>query len=111
MFYRNAQGSEPVRVWLRGLGKEDRQEIGSDIMRVQWSGSFAMPTVRPLGKGLYEVRTSSAGKAFRVFFCVEGKALVLLHGFMKKMRKTPTREIEIARLRQQVVEKGGKGEA
>ena len=103
-FYRNSQGKEPVREWLRSLNKEDRQEIGSDIRTIQRTGSLARPTVGAFGRGLYEVRTNSSGKAYRVFFSLRGKTIVLLHGFMKKTQKTPVREIETARLRHTQIE-------
>jgi phage-related protein len=43
------------------------------------------------------------GNIYRVFFCIEGSNMVLLHGFMKKTQATPKREIEIARARQLVL--------
>ena len=35
VFYRTAQGGEPVREWLRSLPIEDRQKIGRDLALVQ----------------------------------------------------------------------------
>ena len=35
-FYRTEAGTEPALEWLRGLAKEDRRVIGSDLMRVQF---------------------------------------------------------------------------
>jgi phage-related protein len=43
------------------------------------------------------------GTLYRVFFCIEGSTMVLLHGFMKKTQATPKREIEIARARQRTL--------
>jgi phage-related protein len=34
-FYRTEAGNEPVRVWLKGLDREDRKAIGIDLLRVQ----------------------------------------------------------------------------
>jgi phage-related protein len=36
------------------------------------------------------------GRIARVLFCVEQGGMVLLHGFIKKTRKTPQREIGLA---------------
>jgi hypothetical protein len=33
-FFKSGSGDEPVRDWLKGLGKEDRQSIGEDIAYV-----------------------------------------------------------------------------
>jgi phage-related protein len=40
---------------------------------------------------------------YRVFFCIQGSDMVLLHGFMKKTQATPQREIEVARERRRTL--------
>jgi phage-related protein len=56
-----------------------------------------MPLVRPLGRELWEVRsTLPRGQIARVLFCVERGGMVLLHGFIKKTQKTPQRDIDLA---------------
>ena len=65
-----------------------------------------MPTCRPLGSGLWEVRSDLPGNRIaRVLFCVAEGHMVLLHAFIKKSRKTPTSDLEIARSRQKEVER------
>jgi hypothetical protein len=61
---------------------------------------ISKPLVGSFGEGLYEVRSSHDVNIYRVFFCIEGSDMVLLHGFMKKTQATPKREVEIARARQ-----------
>lgn len=58
-FYRTDAGREPVREWLRSLGKEVSNAIGSDILTVQWSWPVGKPLVDGLGGGLYEIRSSA----------------------------------------------------
>jgi len=58
IFYRTATGSEPVREWLKGLGELERRAIGKDLLRAQWRWPVGMPLCRPLGNGLWEVRTN-----------------------------------------------------
>ena len=48
-FYRTDSQREPVRDWLRGLGKEVSKTIGSDILTVQWSWPVGKPLVDALG--------------------------------------------------------------
>ena len=56
-----------------------------------------MPLVRPLGRELWEVRSSlPRGRIARVLFCVEQGRMMLLHGFIKKTQKTPQRDIDLA---------------
>lgn len=104
-FYRSSSGREPVRDWLKALGKELSKAIGTDIRRVQMEWPISKPLVDGLGRGLYEVRTHSSRQQYRVLFCIVDSTMVLLHGFIKKARTAPS-EIEIGRSRQREAEKG-----
>jgi phage-related protein len=76
---------------------EDRKAIGGDIRTVEFGWPVGMPTCRPMGSGLFEVRTDLAGnRTARVFFTIERGHAVLLHGIVKKSAKTPTRELRTA---------------
>ncbi|MGQ0813229.1 MAG: type II toxin-antitoxin system RelE/ParE family toxin [Gemmatimonadota bacterium] len=99
-------GKEPVRDWLQGLSKTDRVRIGTDIATVEFGWPVGMPTCKPLGGGLYEVRTDLKGdRISRVLFCWAEGYIVLLHGFIKKTQKTPKADLDIARARKKEVEK------
>ncbi len=66
-----------------------------------------MPTCRPMGSGLYEVRTSLEDKRIaRVLFCFANNNMVLLHGFIKKSQKTPKQDLDLAKKRKREVENG-----
>jgi phage-related protein len=100
VFYKTNSGNQPVKEWLKGQPKNARKIIGEDIKTVQYRWPLGMPTVRPLGKGLYEVRSSLPDKRIaRVFFTIFENYMVLVHGFIKKTGRTPQREIDIARQR------------
>jgi phage-related protein len=100
VFYRTSTGSEVVRDWLRGLDQADRNIIGQDLMRVQFRWPIGMPLCRPLGDGLWEVRSDlTSNRIARVFLCFTQGGLVALHGFIKKTRKTPDAELKLARKR------------
>jgi phage-related protein len=96
-FYRSDTGREPVREWLKSLDSADRGIIGEDVKDVEFSWPIGMPLVRSLGRDIWEVRSSlPRGRVARVLFCVEQDCMVLLHGFMKKTRKTPKQDIDLA---------------
>jgi len=100
VFYRTESGTEVVRDWLRDLDERDRQAIGQDLMRVQYRWPVGMPLCRPLGDGLWEVRSSLPSRRIaRVLFCVVGAEIVVLSGFIKKTQKTPNDELILARRR------------
>jgi len=101
VFFRTSAGSEPVREWLKGLPETERQAIGKDLLRAQWRWPVGMPLCRPLGNGLWEVRTDLPTKrTARVLLCLSGGYLVALHGFVKKTRTTPGEDLALARQRQ-----------
>jgi len=50
--------------------------------------------------GLWEIRSAlSDGRIGRVLFTVHGERMVLLHGFIKKSQKTPTKDLDLAERR------------
>lgn len=106
-FYRTASGREPVRDWLRTLDREARKTIGEDIKTVQYGWPLGMPLVRGLGHGLWEVRSRVRDGIARVIFLADGDRMALLHGFVKKSRKTPAKELAIARRRAAELRRGG----
>lgn len=96
-FYQLASGREPVREWLKALGRNDRKIVGEDIKDVEFSWPIGMPLCRPLGRGLWEVRSElTQGRIARVLFCLHDGRMVLLHAFIKKTQKTPAADIELA---------------
>lgn len=105
VFYRTANGAEPVREWLLALGPEDRRVIGFDMATAEFGWPVGMPLCRSLGGGLWEVRSSlGQGRIARVIFCIAQGHMVLLHGFIKKSQKTPKTELDTARKRQKGIE-------
>lgn len=107
VFYRALSGAEPVRAWLKAMARDDRLVIGADLMRVQYRWPVGMPLCRPMGGGLWEVRSQLAGgRTARVFMCFQDGVLYALHGFIKKTQKTPTTDLELARARMKDVRNG-----
>jgi phage-related protein len=55
------------------------------------------PHTKAFGNGLFELRLKGAEGIARVFFCTfVGKRIVMLHSFIKKSERTPTRELDVA---------------
>lgn len=98
IFYRTEAGSEPVRAWLKAMPAKDRRLIGEDSKTVEFGWPVGMPTCRPMGRGLHEVRTVLTGNRItRIFFYVDRKQrMVLLHGILKKTRATPASDLDLA---------------
>jgi phage-related protein len=100
IFFRTEAGGEPVRDWLKGLpSPDDRKHIGEDVKTIEYGWPIGMPACNPLGNGIYEVRTNlTQNRIARVLFYIDKKGrMVLLHGFIKKTRKTPAEDLDLAR--------------
>ncbi len=104
VFYRTSSGREPVRDWLLEHDKADRKAIGADIQTIEFCWPIGMPLCRPMGGGLYEVRTTLDSRIARVLFCFNNDKIVLLHGFIKKSKKIPVSDLDIARNRRREVD-------
>jgi phage-related protein len=105
-FFRLRTGHEPVREWLKELPEAERHAVGKDLLRAQWRWPVGMPLCRPLGSGLWEIRTNLPTKrAARVLLCFYRDHLVALDGFIKKTRTTPQDDLALARERQKELER------
>ncbi len=99
-FYQSESGREPVRSWLLELAPEDRRTIGVAIAKVEFGWPIGLPSCRPLGGGLFEVRAHIGdGRIARVLFGIGDGRMILLHGFIKKSQKMPHEDLELARKR------------
>lgn len=98
-FFRTETGKEPVRDWLLELSTPDRRTVGEDLKTVQFGWPLGMPLVRKMERDLWEVRVSLDKRIARLLFTVQGNAIVLLHGFIKKSRTTPADDLALARQR------------
>ncbi|MDA8145982.1 MAG: type II toxin-antitoxin system RelE/ParE family toxin [Thermaerobacter sp.] len=114
IFYRSPGGRSPVQEFLddleaRHAGKVTRA-IG--LVRANWP-SIGMPHVEKLCDDIWELRTPSRGGTCRILFSVDpdNKAIIFLHGIMKKSTKFPENDIRIAvqRLRDFVSRRGSGG--
>ena len=96
VFYATSNGNEPVREWLKSLPKQDRRAIGEDIAYVQFKWPIGKPRVDHLRGAIWEVRTSLGNRIARTLFAVDDGTMLLLHGFIKKTKKTPKQDLDLA---------------
>jgi phage-related protein len=108
IFFKTTAGNEPVREWLRSMSSEDRRLIGGDIRTVEYGWPLGMPTCRPLGRGLNEVRSNlPRNRISRVFFYIDQRQrMVLLHAIVKKSRAAPEADLALARKNMAMHERG-----
>lgn len=99
VFFRLDSGREPVREWLKSLDRDSRRSIGADIKTLQFGWPVGMPLARKMAEDSWELRSHITVGIARTFFTVYDGKIVLLHGFVKKARKTPAYELAVARRR------------
>lgn len=82
----------PAGILARCFHCTDRMSVfGPDL---------GMPHTRAMSSGLFELRLKSREGIGRVFFCtMVGRKIVMLHQFVKKTDKTPSKELALARRR------------
>jgi phage-related protein len=97
----SVQYDSRVEGWLETIPSDIKARILRiiDMLVEQGPSNVREPYVKHLkshGK-LYEIRAQGKDGVARVFyFTWQGQRIVLLHGFIKKSKKTPQKEIEIA---------------
>lgn len=99
VFFRLVSGREPVREWLKGLDQPTRRSIGADIKTLQLGWPDGIPLARKMDDGLWELRSRIPSGIVRTFFTVDDTNFVLLHGFVKKVQKTPPKELAVVKRR------------
>lgn len=59
--------------------------------------NLGKPYVGAIGSGLYEIRAKGREGIGRSLYCtVKEREVVILHSFIKKMQKTPRKELDLA---------------
>ena len=72
-------------------------------MRAQFRWAVGILLVRPMGNGLWGVRTKLPdNRIARVFLSFVQGRLIALHGFIKKTQQTPDAELRLPRKRKTI---------
>ena len=63
------------------------------------------PYTKPLNNGLFEVRAKAQEGIGRSIYCYQkGQKIIILHTFVKKSKKTPKKDLEIALKRKKEID-------
>lgn len=98
-FYKKTDGECPVEEFLDSLDHKMRAKLLKMIMLLQQNGNeLREPYSKSLGDGIFELRAKQATDITRVlYFFVVGHKIILTNGFVKKTKKTPNNEINLAK--------------
>ena len=74
---------------------------------MEFGGNIGMPYTKALGDGLFEIRLKGQEGIARVFYCtMVDKNIVILHSFVKKTDKIPSKELDISIKRKKELKNG-----
>ena len=80
------------------LDAKEQEKIDYALMLLKRNSRVSKRFVKRISGGIFELRAIHKNNHYRIFFLFEeGNKVVLLHGFLKKTRKTPLGEIEKAK--------------
>ena len=100
--YFNIAVQDGVQGWPDGLRA---RYFALTVRMAEHGPDLGMPHTRALGGGLFEIRAKGREGIGRAFYCaLVGRRIVILHQFIKKSRKTPARELRIARARMKEIQ-------
>jgi phage-related protein len=109
--YVELKDKKPFEEFIFGLSKKERAKIFETINYFLGLKNENLLIKESLSKhiedGIFELRTSLRDKIARsLYFYQRGSKIVITHGFIKKTRKTPRKEIERAKeLREQYIKR------
>ena len=103
IFYKDGSGKSPVEEFLDDLEKINRLLYDRTLKALEKLKNriyHKEPLSKHLEVGLWELRIKSENNIVRIIYTFDkGRVIILLHAFVKKQQKTPTRELEMARKR------------
>lgn len=109
-YYRDREGKEPAANFIDALSNEARAKVFRIIKLLRDYGVLLKePYTKQIKGKIRELRIRDNQGAIRIlYFTYTGKRFILLHGFIKKTNKTPSREIELAEKRMDdFIQRGG----
>jgi phage-related protein len=85
-----------IEEFLQSLDMSTRSKISKNIDLLEaYGNTLRMPHSKKIMPRLYELRIPGENKV-RIFYTFHNNTAVLLHGFVKKSDKLPSREVDIA---------------
>ena len=100
-FYSSEDGKEPVADFLDSLDdKMSAKLVGLMEILEEKGTELRMPYSEHLEDGIFELRCKQGSNITRVmYFFYVGKKIVATNGFVKKTKKTPVKELKLAKER------------
>ena len=97
-YYLSPRGENLIKKFLDSLGKQQQVKV---LRIFQYLEEYGLQTIIPhlrklKGTPLWEIRIRGKDNIRLIYVVPFKKFVLVLHGFLKKTRETPRKEIEIA---------------
>lgn len=100
-FY-NQRVMNEIKDWPKSIWAKFLRIV--DLIEKSGPEQVGMPHIKPMKKGLFEIRAQGSEGIGRAFFCIKkGRLIIVLSGFIKKTKKTPQKELDTALKRMEEV--------
>ncbi len=99
VLFENSSGETPVRDFVKRLSAKEQQKVAWGLKILEEGFPLKEPYFKKIvgHEGLWELRVTFGGNAFRIYFFEMSKILIVaLIGHQKNDEKEQRREIEIA---------------
>jgi phage-related protein len=99
VFYKEDDGTVPVREWLQALQRQNRRAFAKCVVRIRRLAELGHELRRPeadfLRDGIYELRAKMGHVQYRILYFFHGCVAILAHALTKK-DKVPSADIDRA---------------
>ena len=94
----DARGASPVHDWILKLDQKAQNKCFAKIERLQEQGhKLERPDAAYLENKIHELRVTSDRHKYRIlYFFHKRTAVILCHAFLKKDKKVPKNELDMA---------------
>ncbi len=98
-FYELEDGTVPFDEFMEGLNPKLQAKVLRDLdILEKYGNTLREPYSKSIGDNIFELRTIFGNDITRtLYFFYVGKKIIITHGFIKKQKKTPQREIDRAK--------------
>ena len=100
-FYETEDGKKPIEEFLDSLeAKTAAKTVALMEVLEEYGPKLRMPYSKHLDDGIFELRCQIGGNAVRtLYFFFVGKKIIVTNAFFKKTKKTPVKELQLAKRR------------
>lgn len=97
-YYKTPLGAEPIYNFIESLPLKPKTKAYNTLeLLTEFGIHLGFPHVKKVsGTPLWELRILGADNIRIFYIAISERTFLLLHGFMKKSQKTPTKDLNIA---------------